>query len=158
MLFKIRGNLGCEEQKPPSMLLMARRDPRWAKHWVVNGIMGGKNPQPNVYRCLCMKTHTHLSSDILHTHTQKENEHFETEGIKNTWGLTANTNKFINHSESFIVFFHEIPQLYLPFVYHVMSIQFQPKEQRVWGMFSRRHTGRPHTNNEFASENRPLTH
>lgn len=74
----------------------------WLASWV------GKYPQPKVYRCLCMKTHTHLSNDILHTHTHtpKKKEQFETEGIENTWGLTA-TQIVINHSESF--FFTRFP-------------------------------------------------
>ena len=116
-----RENLGCEEQKPPRIVLKARRDPRWAKHWMT-GIMGGKYPQPNVYHCLCMKTHTHLSSDILHTHTHQKKWTFWNRRYWKDMGVNSYTNGHQPLLRIILLFFTRFPG----FIFHlsIMSCRF----------------------------------
>lgn len=82
--------------------------------------------------------HILVMTFCTHTHTHQKKGTVWNRRYWKHMGVNSYTN---SHQPFRIIFFHEIPRLYLPFVYHVMSSQFQPKEQRVWGMFSRRHTG-----------------
>lgn len=77
----------------------------WLASWVGNTLS-----QMFIVVYVWKLIHILVVTFCTHTHTKK-NEHFETEGIENTWGLTA-TQIVINHySESFYCFSRDSPAL-----------------------------------------------